>query len=100
MLNGTLMTVFGATATPEMLLTPFLIRKMGKRNYYFLYMVANLFCFIGMYLFIEKIWVLFAFVWIKGFFNTFTFIADGALNADVLDYQQYKTGERFAFTHG
>lgn len=93
-LNGTLMTVFGAAATPAMLLTPFLIRKMGKRNYYILYMVANLFCFIGMYLFIEKIWVLFAFVWVRGFFNTFTIIADGALNADVLDYQQYKTGER------
>lgn len=77
-LNGTLMTVFGAAATPAMFLAPFLIRKMGKRNYYILYMVANLF----------------AFVWIRGFFNTFTLISDGAMNADVLDYQQYKTGER------
>lgn len=93
-LNGTLMTIFGAAATPAMFLSPFLIRKMGKKNYYILYMLANLFCFVGMYLFIEQIWVLFAFVWIRGFFNTFTIIADGALNADVLDYQQYKTGER------
>lgn len=93
-LNGTLMTVFGAAATPAMFLAPFLIRKMGKRNYYILYMVANLFCFVGMYLFIEQIWVLFAFVWIRGFFNIFTLISDGAMNADVLDYQQYKTGER------
>ena len=93
-LNGTLMTVFGAAATPAMFLAPFLIRKIGKRNYYILYMVANLFCFVGMYLFIEQIWVLFAFVWIRGFFNTFTLISDGAMNADVLDYQQYKTGER------
>lgn len=93
-LNGTLMTVFGAAATPAMFLAPFLIRKMGKRNYYILYMVANLLCFVGMYLFIEQIWVLFAFVWIRGFFNTFTLISDGAMNADVLDYQQYKTGER------
>ncbi len=29
-----------------------------------------------------------------GFFSTFTLITDGAMNADVLDYQQYKTGER------
>lgn len=93
-LNGTLMTIFGAAATPAMFLAPFLIRKMGKKNYYILYMVANLFCFVGMYVFIEQIWILFAFVWIRGFFNTFTIIADGALNADVLDYQQYKTGER------
>lgn len=93
-LNGTLMTVFGAAATPAMLLSPFLIRKIGKRNYYIMYMVCSILCFVGMYLFIEQIWVLFAFVWIRGFFNTFTIIADGAMNADVLDYQQYKTGER------
>lgn len=93
-LNGTLMTVFGAAATPAMLLSPFLIRKIGKRNYYIMYMVCSTLCFVGMYLFIEQIWVLFAFVWIRGFFNTFTIIADGAMNADVLDYQQYKTGER------
>ena len=35
-LNGTLMTIFGAAATPSMLLAPFLIRKMGKKNYDFI----------------------------------------------------------------
>ncbi len=49
---------------------------------------------IGMFLFIKQIWVLFAFTWLRGFFTTFTLITDGAMNADVLDYQQYKTGER------
>ncbi len=47
-----------------------------------------------MFLFIKQIWVLFAFTWLRGFFTTFTLITDGAMNADVLDYQQYKTGER------
>lgn len=93
-MNGTLMTVFGAAATPAMFLAPFLIRKIGKRNYYIMYMVANIFCLVGMYFCIEHIWVLYVFVWLRGFFNTFTLIADGAMNADVLDYQQYKTGER------
>ena len=93
-MNGTLMTIFGAAATPAMFLAPFLIRKIGKRNYYIMYMVCSIMCFVGMYCFIEHIWVLYVFVWLRGFFNTFTIIADGAMNADVLDYQQYKTGER------
>lgn len=59
-----------------------------------MYVVCSVFCFAGMYVFIEQIWVLFVFIWLRGFFSTFTLITDGAMNADVLDYQQYKTGER------
>ena len=93
-LNGTLTTILGAAATPAMLLAPILIRKIGKRNLVIFYTVCNALCMLGMYVFIEQIWVLFAFVWLRGFFSTFTLITDGAMNADVLDYQQYKTGER------
>lgn len=77
-----------------MLLSPFLIRKIGKRNLFIMYVVCSVFCFAGMYVFIEQIWVLFVFIWLRGFSSTFTLITDGAMNADVLDYQQYKTGER------
>ncbi|MCI5514410.1 MAG: MFS transporter [Eubacterium sp.] len=93
-LNGTLMTVLGAAATPAMFLAPILIRKMGKRNLVIFYLVCNTLCMAGMYLFIENIWVLFAFVWLRGFFAAFPLITDGAINADILDYQQYKTGDR------
>lgn len=93
-LNGTLTTVLGAAATPAMLLSPLLIRKLGKRNMYIFYILGNIVTLVGMYVFIEQIWVIFALVWIRGFFNTFTLITDGAMNADVLDYQQYKSGER------
>ena len=93
-LNGTLMTILGAAATPAMLLSPLLIRKLGKRNMYIFYILGNVITLVGMYLFIEQIWVLYAFIWIRGFFNTFPLIADSAMSADVLDYQQYKTGDR------
>lgn len=93
-MNGTLTTILGFAATPAMLLAPVLIRKMGKRNYFILYITSSAVCFAGMYVFIENIWVLYLFIWLRGFFSTFTLIADGAMNADVLDYQQYKTGER------
>lgn len=89
-LNGTLTTILGAAATPAMLL----IRKVGKRNLFIIYILGTTVSMIGMFLFIKQIWVLFAFTWLRGFFTTFTLITDGAMNADVLDYQQYKTGER------
>lgn len=94
LLNGTLVTILGAAATPAMLISPFLIRKIGKRNMFILYIVTNIFTLVGMYLFIEQIWVLFVYVWLRNFFCTFTLITDGAMSADVLDYQQYKTGDR------
>lgn len=93
-LNGTLMTILGAAATPAMLLSPLLIRKLGKRNMYIFYILGNVITLVGMYLFIEQIWALYAFIWIRGFFNTFPLIADSAMSADVLDYQQYKSGDR------
>lgn len=93
-LNGTLITILGAAATPAMLLAPFLIKKMGKRNLVIMYTVFSIVSMAGMYLSIHNIWLLFVFTWIRGFFGTFTIIVDPALNADVLDYQQYKTGDR------
>ena len=93
-LNGTLTTILGAAATPAMLLAPLLIRKVGKRNLFIIYILGTTVSMIGIFLFIKQIWVLFAFTWLRGFFTTFTLITDGAMNADVLDYQQYKTGER------
>ncbi|MCI6353799.1 MFS transporter [Eubacterium coprostanoligenes] len=93
-LNGTLMTILGAAATPAMLLSPLLIRKFGKRNMYIFYILGNVITLVGMYLFVEQIWVLYACIWIRGFFNTFPLIADSAMSADVLDYQQYKSGDR------
>lgn len=93
-LNGTLTTILGAAATPAMLLAPLLIRKVGKRNLFIIYILGTTVSMIGMFLFIKQIWVLFAFTWLRGFFTTFTLITAGAMNADVLDYQQYKTGER------
>lgn len=93
-LNGTLITIIGAAATPAMFLSPILIRKIGKRNLVILYTSLNILCTIMMYIFIKQIWVLFVFLWLRSFFTAFPIITDSAINADVLDYQQYKTGQR------
>lgn len=93
-LNGTLMTILGAAATPAMFIAPFIIKKIGKRNLVIMYTVCNIICMIGMYFSVRNIWLLFVFIWLRGFFVTFPLISDPAINADVLDYQQYKTGDR------
>ena len=93
-LNGTLTTILGMAATPAMFLAPIIIRKIGKKNLVVFYTVCNIVSMIGMLLSIRNIWALFVFTWLRGFFMTFPLISDGAINADILDYQQYKTGER------
>ncbi len=93
-LNGTLVTILGAAATPAMLIAPILIRKLGKKNFVIMYTVGSILAMTGMLLSLRNIWVLFAFTFLRGFFTTFPLISDGAINADVLDYQQYKTGDR------
>lgn len=93
-LNGTLIAILGASATPAMFIAPLIIKKIGKRNLVIMYTVCSIICMTGMYLSVGNIWLLFVFTWLRGFFCTFPIISDPALNADVLDYQQYKTGDR------
>lgn len=93
-LNGLLTTILGMSATPAMFLAPILIRKIGKKNLVLFYTLCNVFAMVGMLLSIRNIWALFVFTWLRGFFCTFPLISDNAINADIYDYQQYKTGER------
>lgn len=93
-LNGILVTILGAAATPAMFVAPLIIKKIGKRNLVIMYTVCSIICMTGMYLSVKNIWLLYIFTWLRGFFCTFPIISDPALNADVLDYQQYKTGDR------
>jgi D-ribitol-5-phosphate cytidylyltransferase len=53
-LNGTLTTILGAAATPAMLLAPLLIRKVGKRNLFIIYILGTTVSMIGMFLFIKQ----------------------------------------------
>ncbi|MFR6066324.1 MAG: MFS transporter [Eubacterium sp.] len=93
-LNGTLVTILGASAYPALLFSPIIIKKIGKRNLVIIYTVCNILCMIGMYFSIRNIWALYVFLWLRSVFTAFPIINDCAMNADVLDYQQYKTGDR------
>ena len=91
--NGLIITILGAASTPAMLVFPFLVRKLGKRNLVIIYSVGTIASLLGMALSLKNIWALFVFS-LKAFFGTFPTLMDGAINADILDYQQYKSGHR------
>ena len=93
-LNGTLMTVLSIASTPAMLAAPILIRKLGKRGVVIFYTIGTIASMTAMLFTLRNIWALYIVIFIRGFFNTFPIILDGAINADILDYQQYKTGAR------
>lgn len=92
--NGVLTSVLGAAAVPAILLSPVLIRRLGKRRLVIAYTLGGALSLTGMLLTVRSFWAFFAFSFLRTTFSTFPLIADPAINADILDYQQYRTGSR------
>ena len=97
---GLIVTLYGNSSLWGMLLAPFCIRKWGKKS---VLVVTNLFniAFILMMLpFTNElngsftIWLVMGCLYLNGFMGAFAHILNPAIQADIRDYQQYKTGER------
>lgn len=96
---GIIVTVYGNSALWGMLLAPFCIRKWGKKA---VLIVTNLFnvAFILMMLpFVSEInnmtiWLVMGCLWLNHLMASFAHILNPSIQADIRDYQQYKTGER------
>ncbi len=96
---GLLVTLYGNASLWGMLLAPFCIRKWGKKS---VLIVTNLFniAFILMMLpFTNEIhnltiWLIMGCLYLNAFMGSFAHILNPAIQADIRDYQQYKTGER------
>lgn len=96
---GLLFTLYGNASLWGMLLAPFCIRKWGKKS---VLVVTNLFniAFILMLLpFTNEIhnftiWLIMGCLYLNAFMGSFAHILNPAIQADIRDYQQYKTGER------
>ncbi|MBR3955226.1 MAG: MFS transporter [Clostridia bacterium] len=92
-------TVYGNASLWGMLLAPFCIRKWGKKA---VLIVTNLFnvVFILMMLpFVNEIhnltiWLILGCLYLNAFMGSFAHILNPSIQADIRDYQQYKTGER------
>ena len=96
---GLITAIYGNSALWSMLLAPFLIRKWGKKR---LLVVTNLFNILFILLLLpataqldkKTIWYVLIFMFLNSFMSSFALILNPAIQADIRDYQHYKTGER------
>ncbi|MBR6552143.1 MAG: MFS transporter [Clostridia bacterium] len=96
---GIIVTVYGNASLWGMIIAPFCIRKWGKKA---VLIVTNAFniLFILMLLPLVKdvasvaIWLVMGCMYLNALMGSFAHILNPAVQADIRDYQQYKTGER------
>lgn len=91
---GVANTVIGNGALWSMLIAPFIIRRFGKRNLLIWCNVANIFLLATLYFSYQNIWIVMVICYVNNFINVFGNIYNPGIQADMKDYQQWKTGER------
>ena len=91
---GLVNTIIGNAALWSMLLCPFVIKAMGKRNLLILSNSVNV-IFLAVLYFTYKNLIMICVLWyINNFISTFWNIVQHQINADMRDYHQWKTGVR------
>ncbi len=93
-------TIYGNASFWGMLLAPFSIKKIGKRNTLILTNALNIVFIAAIYPVVKyadisiMIWLVMICLWFNALVGSFAHILTPALNGDIRDYQQYITGER------
>lgn len=87
-------TLTGNAAMWGMILAPFCIRKFGKKRVLLAVNTLNIVFILAMRLNMYSIWWLFICVYFNWLVGAFEQITTPAIQADIRDYQQYRTGER------
>lgn len=94
-----IVTVYGNASLWGMLLAPWAIKKWGKKA---VLIVTNMFNVVFIMLMLPAcqeishatIWLVMGCLWLNALMGSFAHILNPAIQADIRDYQQYKTGER------
>lgn len=92
-------TVYGNASLWGMLLAPFCVKKWGKRAVLVVTNIFNIIFILMMLPFVNEInnltiWLVMGCLYLNAFMGSFMHILNPAIQADIRDYQQYKTGER------
>lgn len=77
-----------------MVLSPFLIKKMGKKQLLIYTNLFNVLCLALVYPLMGNIWTVLACFYFNSIADSFLVVLNPTIQADIRDYQQYKTGER------
>ncbi len=96
---GIITTVYGNASLWGMLLAPFCIRKWGKKA---VLVITNVFNVVFILIMLPvtselngaTIWLVLGCMYLNAFMGSFAHILNPAIQADIRDYQQYKSGER------
>ncbi len=96
---GIIQTVYGNASLWGMLLAPFCVRKWGKKMVLVVTNIFNIIFILCMLFFVDmdttaRIWLVMGCLWLNMLMGSFMHILNPAIQADIRDYQQYKTGER------
>ena len=97
---GLIQTVYGNASLWGMLAAPFCIRKWGKKAVLVVTNLFNIVFILAMLLFTDEITynvtilLIMSCLWLNALMGSFAHILNPSIQADIRDYQQYKTGER------
>lgn len=96
---GIITTVYGNASLWGMLLAPFCIRKWGKKAVLITTNIFNVVFILCMLPAVRElsgatIWLVLCCLYMNAFMGSFAHILNPAIQADIRDYQQYKSGER------
>lgn len=91
---GIAQTLIGNAALWSMIICPFAIRAIGKRNLLIWCNFANIFLIGALLPLYKNIFALIVLYYLNGFVNSFSIVYNPGIQADMRDYQQYYTGER------
>lgn len=94
-----IVTVYGNASLWGMILAPFAIKRWGKKA---VLIITNLFNILFILMMLPccqditeaTIWLVMGCLWLNALMGSFAHILNPAIQADIRDYQQYKTGER------
>lgn len=96
---GIVTTIYGNASLWGMILAPLCIRKWGKKNVQIVTNLLNIVFILAMILFTGSItkytiWLILICLYFNAVVGAFAHILSPAIQADIRDYQQYRTGER------
>lgn len=96
---GLIVTVYGNASLWGMILAPFCIKRWGKKIVLIVTNLFNVLFILMMYPFLSEIknstiWLVMGCLYMNALVGSFARILNPSIQADIRDYQQYKTGER------
>lgn len=96
---GLIVTIYGNASLWGMILAPFCVKKWGKKAVLVVTNIFNILFILMMLPMVREIngatiWLVMGCLWLNALMGSFMHILNPAIQADIRDYQQYRTGER------